>query len=183
MQAYPEGVEAPAERYTMDGYGLFEDIVKPPNMTITAYDLNKGTIKWQVPLGDDPRLIAKGILGTGTAGDFKLGVIPTAGGLVFVAGGDDRIRAIDAATGKQVWIVQLGAARRGIPSMYELNGRQYLLMTASGAGHRRQQPAARRSAARIRRVRAARRRNRFVHYVVNRVVNPSTRTRPERFRR
>jgi glucose dehydrogenase len=51
-----------------------------------------------------------------------------------VTGGDDRIRAIDAATGKEVWMMQLGAATRGIPSMYELNGRQYLLVTASGAG-------------------------------------------------
>ena len=133
-QAYPEGVEAPAERYTMNGYGLYEDIVKPPFTTLTSYDLNKGTIKWQVPLGDDPRLVSQGITGTGTAGDFKFGVISTATGLVFVAGGDDKIHAYDEATGKQVWESALGAASRGIPSMYEHKGRQYLLMTAADPG-------------------------------------------------
>jgi quinoprotein glucose dehydrogenase len=133
-QGYPEGVEAPAERYTMDGYGLHSNIVKPPFTTLTSYDLNKGTIKWQVPLGDDPRLVAEGVTGTGTAGDFKFGVIPTITGLVFVAGGDDKLHVYDAATGKQLWEAALGAASRGIPSMYELNGRQYLLMTASDPG-------------------------------------------------
>ena len=133
-QAYPEGVEGPAERYTMNGYGLYSNIVKPPFTTLTSYDLNKGTIKWQVPLGDDPRLIPEGVTGTGTAGDFKFGVISTATGLVFVAGGDDKLHVYDAATGKQLWESALGAASRGIPSMYEHDGRQYLLMTASDPG-------------------------------------------------
>ena len=43
----------------MNGYGLHSNIVKPPFTTLTSYDLNTGTIRWQVPLGDDPRLIAK----------------------------------------------------------------------------------------------------------------------------
>jgi quinoprotein glucose dehydrogenase len=133
-QAYPQGVDAPAERYTMNGYGLYANIVRPPYTTLTSYDLNKGTIKWQVPLGDDPRLASLGITGTGTAGDFKFGVIPTITGLVFVAGGDDKIHVYDAATGKQLWERPLGAASRGIPAMYEYQGRQYLLMTASDPG-------------------------------------------------
>jgi quinoprotein glucose dehydrogenase len=133
-QAYPEGVEGPSERYTMNGYGLYSNIVKPPYTTLTSYDLNKGTIKWQVPLGDDPRLASLGVTGTGTAGDFKFGVIPTATGLVFVAGGDDKLHVYDAETGKQLWERALGAASRGIPSMYEYKGRQYLLMTASDPG-------------------------------------------------
>jgi len=133
-QPYPEGIDVPALRYTMDGYGLHSDIVKPPFTTLTSYDLNKGTIRWQVPLGDDPRLASLGVKGTGTAGDFKFGVIPTATGLVFVAGGDDKLHVYDAETGKQLWERQLGAASRGIPSMYEYKGRQYLLMTASDPG-------------------------------------------------
>jgi len=133
-QPYPDGIDVPAVRYTMDGYGLHSNIVKPPFTTLTSYDLNKGTIKWQVPLGDDPRLASLGVKGTGTAGDFKFGVIPTATGLVFVAGGDDKLHVYDAETGKQLWERQLGAASRGIPSMYEYKGRQYLLMTASDPG-------------------------------------------------
>ena len=124
----------PTERYTMNGYGLYDNIVKPPFTTLTSYDLNKGVIKWQVPLGDDPRLASKGVTGTGTAGDFKFGVIPTITGLVFVAGGDDKIHAYDATTGKPVWESALGAASRGIPAMYEHEGRQYLLVTASDPG-------------------------------------------------
>ena len=118
----------------MNGYGLYSNIVKPPYTTLTSYDLNKGTIKWQVPLGDDPRLASLGVTGTGTAGDFKFGVIPTATGLVFVAGGDDKLHVYDAETGKQLWERALGAASRGIPSMYEYKGRQYLLMTAADPG-------------------------------------------------
>jgi quinoprotein glucose dehydrogenase len=131
-QSYPEGVEHPAERYTMNGYGLYESLPKPPNMTLTSYDLNKGTMRWQVPLGDDLRLIGEGIHGTGTAMDLKLGAIPTAAGLVFVAGGDDKLHVYDAADGTERWQFALGAASRGIPAMYEVNGRQYLLLTASG---------------------------------------------------
>lgn len=134
-QAYGDfEAEGPTERYTMNGYGLYSNIVKPPYTTLTSYDLNKGTIKWQVPLGDDPRLADLGVKGTGTAGDFKFGVIPTATGLVFVAGGDDKLHVYDSETGKQLWERQLGAASRGIPSMYEYKGRQYLLMTASDPG-------------------------------------------------
>ena len=87
-----------------------------------------------MPLGDDPRLASAGVTGTGTAGDFKFGVIPTATGLVFVAGGDDKLHVYDAANGKEIWSAAFGAASRGIPSMYELDGRQYLLMTASDPG-------------------------------------------------
>ena len=96
----------------MNGYGLYSNIVKPPYTTLTSYDLNKGTIKWQVPLGDDPRLASIGVTGTGTAGDFKFGVIPTITGLVFVAGGDDKLHVYDAETGKQLWETR---ARSGEP--------------------------------------------------------------------
>jgi quinoprotein glucose dehydrogenase len=39
---------------------------KPPWSTLTAYDLNKGTIKWQIPLGSVTELAAKGIKDTGS---------------------------------------------------------------------------------------------------------------------
>ena len=149
------GSEAPTERYTMNGYGLYSNIVRPPYTTLTSYDLNKGTIKWQVPLGDDPRLASLGITGTGTAGDFKFGVIPTITGLVFVAGGDDKLHVYDADTGKQLWERALGAASRGIPSMYEQNGRQYPVDDRVGSRRRTQSEPAARPAARIRGVRVA----------------------------
>ena len=50
---YPEGVEHPPVRY-YTGYGYETLAINPPWSTLTAYDLNKGTIKWQVPYGDNP---------------------------------------------------------------------------------------------------------------------------------
>jgi quinoprotein glucose dehydrogenase len=46
------GAAAPVKYWS--GYNLFTAIIKPPWSTITAYDLNTGTIKWQVPFGEAP---------------------------------------------------------------------------------------------------------------------------------
>jgi quinate dehydrogenase (quinone) len=123
-------------RYVTEGFGLYPTIVKPPYTTLTAYDLNQGTIKWQVGLGDDLRLVGQGIKGTGTAANIKTSLIVTATGLVFATAGDHRIHVYDANDGKQIWETPLGAATSGAPSMYEINGRQYLLVTAAGGGGR-----------------------------------------------
>lgn len=119
-------------RYVTDGFGLYPTIVNPPYTTLTAYDLNRGTIKWQIGLGDDLRLAAQGIKGTGTAGMVKGGIINTATGLLFVTAADRKVHVYDSATGTQISELQLGGATSGAPSMYELGGRQYLLVTASG---------------------------------------------------
>ena len=121
-------------RYVTEGFGLYPTIVSPPYTTLTAYDLNKGTIKWQVGLGDDLRLVGQGIKGTGTAANVKGGLIVTATGLVFATAGDHKLHVYDSATGKQIAEFQLGAATSGGPSMYEVDGRQYLVLTASTAG-------------------------------------------------
>jgi len=39
------------------GYNVMATSTKPPYTTITAYDLNTGEIKWQVPNGDDPATV------------------------------------------------------------------------------------------------------------------------------
>ena len=123
-------------KYVTEGFGLYPTIVSPPYTTLTAYDLNKGTIKWQVGLGDDLRLVGQGIKGTGTAANVKTGLIVTATGLVFATAGDHKIHVYDSKDGKQIWETPLGAATTGAPSMYEMNGRQYLLVTAAGGGAR-----------------------------------------------
>ncbi len=123
-------------KYVTEGFGLYPTIVSPPYTTLTAYDLNKGTIKWQVGLGDDLRLAGQGIKGTGTAANVKTGLIVTATGLVFATAGDHKIHVYDSKDGKQIWETPLGAATTGAPSMYEMNGRQYLLVTAAGGGGR-----------------------------------------------
>ena len=121
-------------RYVTDGFGLFPTIINPPYTTLTAYDLNKGTIKWQIGLGDDLRLVGQGVTGTGTAATIKGGIIPTATGLLFVTAADRKVHVYDSTSGKQLCEFQLGGTTSGSPSMFELGGRQYLLVTASGAG-------------------------------------------------
>ncbi len=118
-------------RYVTEGFGLYPTIVNPPYTTLNAYDLNKGTLKWQIGLGDDLRLVGQGVKGTGSAATVKGGIIPTATGLLFVTAADRKVHVYDSETGKQIWELQLGATTSGSPSMYELNGRQYLLVTAS----------------------------------------------------
>jgi glucose dehydrogenase len=118
-------------RPVTEGFGLYPTIVNPPYTTLNAYDLNKGTLKWQIGLGDDLRLVGQGVKGTGSAATVKGGIIPTATGLLFVTAADRKVHVYESATGKQLWELQLGATTTGSPSMYELNGRQYLLVTAS----------------------------------------------------
>ena len=117
-----------------EGFGLFPTIVNPPYTTLTAYDLNAGTIRWQIGLGDDLRLVSQGIKGTGTAASIKGGLIVTSTGLVFATAADRKVHVYDSATGTQISELALGANTTGAPSMYELGGRQYLLVTAAAQG-------------------------------------------------
>ena len=104
--------------------------VAPPWTTMTAYDLNTGTIKWRIPLGEVPDLAAKGV--TGTGGHFpKVGPVVTAGGLIFAGTRDRTIRALDVNTGKVLWKAEVEAGLEGIPAVYEVNGRQYLVYCAA----------------------------------------------------
>ena len=126
---YPAGVDAPAVRYT-SGYGFNYTANKPPYSTITAYDLNAGTIKWQVPAGgDDPRAVATGGKGTGFVND-RAGMVVTSTGLLFHAGGDGSVSAHDVDTGRVLWTARLPAGSRGVPAMYQVNGRQFLVINA-----------------------------------------------------
>jgi quinoprotein glucose dehydrogenase len=126
---YPPGIPVPSVRY-YTGYGLSNTIVKPPYSTITAFDLNAGTIKWQVPAGEEPSAAAQGASNTGVISQ-RSGIITTSTGLLFHAGGDARVRAHDVETGAVLWTGTLPAGSRGGPAMYEVNGRQYLVVNAT----------------------------------------------------
>jgi len=119
-----------------EGFGLYPTIVNPPYTTLTAYDLNAGTIKWQIGLGDDLRLVGQGIKGTGTAASIKGGLIVTSTGLVFATAADRKVHVYDSGTGQQLRELPLGAPTSGAPAMYEHGGRQFLLVTASSAAGR-----------------------------------------------
>jgi glucose dehydrogenase len=116
---------------TTDGFGLFPTIIKPPYTTITAYDLNTGTIAWQKGLGDDLRLIGQGITGTGSAAMVKGGMVVTGTGLVFATAADRKVHVYDSNDGSEVTTLPLGGPTSGQPSMFEQGGRQFLLVTAS----------------------------------------------------
>jgi glucose dehydrogenase len=104
--------------------------ISPPWTTLTAYDLNAGTIEWQVPLGDIPELAARGIHNTGSQFP-KVGPVVTAGGLIFAGTRDRKFRALDTRDGKEVWEFELSAGIEGMPAVYELNGHEYIAVCAS----------------------------------------------------
>jgi len=104
--------------------------ISPPWTTMTLYDLNVGQIKWQMPLGEVPELAAKDRSDTG--GHFpKVGPVVTAGGLIFTGTRDRFVRALDADTGKEIWRTELGAGIEGIPAIYEVAGRQFVVYCAA----------------------------------------------------
>lgn len=113
--------------YDRDGY----PVSQPPWGTLTAIDLNSGKRLWQVPLGEYPELIAKGIAPTGT--DNYGGPAVTAGGILFIAASkDEYIRAFDRETGKILWRAKLPAAGYASPSVYAVNDKQYLVIACGG---------------------------------------------------
>jgi quinoprotein glucose dehydrogenase len=119
----------------LSGFGFMMTIsgtpaIKPPWSSLTAYDLNAGTIKWKIPLGDIPELARKGIHGTGFP-FVKTGPVVTGGGLIFTATRDHMVRAYDEATGKVLWEKRLKTPLQGIPSVYEAGGREYLVVCAA----------------------------------------------------
>jgi quinoprotein glucose dehydrogenase len=123
-----------AERY-VSGFGFMIasdglSPIKPPWSSLTAYDLNEGTILWQIPLGEVPALAAKGIKDTGSHYP-KVGPVVTAGGLIFTGTRDKKVRALDASNGKLLWETEVDAALEGMPAVYEVDGRQYVVFCAA----------------------------------------------------
>jgi quinoprotein glucose dehydrogenase len=105
--------------------------IKPPWGTLNAVDLNRGKIKWKVPLGEYPELTQRGIAPTGT--ENYGGPIVTAGGIIFIgATADETFRAFDKDTGKVLWQARLPFSGNATPSTYMVNGRQYVAISAGG---------------------------------------------------
>jgi len=122
--------------YTMNGYNRFLDKngypgIKPPWGTLDAVNLTTGKLLWKVPLGEYPELTKRGIPVTGT--ELYGGPLVTKGGLVFVAATkDQKIRAFDKHTGKQVWEASLPAAGYATPAAYSVAGKQYIVIACGG---------------------------------------------------
>lgn len=109
---------------------------KPPYGHIRAIDLKTGRTLWDEPLGSAENNGPFGIpsmlpltIGTPNNG----GPLVTAGGLIFIAATtDNKLRAIDIKTGKEVWHADLPAGGQTTPMTYEVDGRQYIVIAPGG---------------------------------------------------
>jgi quinoprotein glucose dehydrogenase len=124
-------------------------LIKPPYGRITAIDLNKGDIVWQIAHGDTPDNIKnhaalKGVTIPKTGRQGRIGVLVTKtlliageGGFAVQANGQRgaKLVAYDKATGNEVGSVYMPAPQTGSPMTYLFNGRQYLVLAISGGNY------------------------------------------------
>jgi quinoprotein glucose dehydrogenase len=134
------------------GNGLFVQglpLIKPPYGRITALDLNKGEMVWQIAHGETPDSVRnhpalKGVTIPRTGRDGRIGTLVTKSLVIAGEGGfftlpDGRrgamLRAYDKATGKDAGEVYMPAPQTGSPMTYMLNGKQYVVLAIGGGNY------------------------------------------------
>jgi quinoprotein glucose dehydrogenase len=130
---YIAGTPYAIERGTPQIFSPFgAPCTKPPWNTLTAVDLDEGTIKWSVPLGTLDKLMPVAMpLELGAPGIG--GPIVTAGGLIFIgATADEKFRAFDLDTGEELWKVSIPTSAMATPMTYTAGGRQFVVVSAGG---------------------------------------------------
>lgn len=123
-------------------------LVKPPYGVISAVNLDRGEIQWQVPYGETPDAVRRhpalkdlSIPNTGQGGSVGLLVTKT-----LVVLGDSQItsvthprgamlRAYDKANGKEVGAILMPAPQSGSPMTYVVDGKQYIVVAVSGGAY------------------------------------------------
>ncbi len=142
QEAESTGTPAVTAKYVFTGYRKFLDpdgypAIVPPWGTLNAIDLNTGKYLWKIPLGEYPELAAKGMKNTGS--ENYGGPVVTAGGLVIIASTifDRKIRAFDSKSGQLLWEAELPYAGNATPATYMVDGKQYIVIAASGARDRK----------------------------------------------
>ena len=121
---------------TIDGL----PIVKPPYGRITAIDMTKGEIAWQIPNGDTPpeiknHALLRGITFPRTGSQSRAGILVTKT-LLFAGegyGGQPWLRALDKKSGEIIWETKIPlGAQTGLPMTYMHRGKQYIVFAAAG---------------------------------------------------
>jgi quinoprotein glucose dehydrogenase len=124
-------------------------LAKPPYGRITAIDLNKGEIVWQIAHGETPDNIRnhpalKGLKIPRTGRQGRIGTLVTKtlviageGGFFTTPSGQRgaMLRAYDKATGQEVGSVFMPAPQTGSPMTYMLNGKQHIVVPISGGNY------------------------------------------------
>lgn len=132
MTDYPAGVAHPPDRYISDYGTAWPDLLAPVWAWVVAYDLNTGTIKWKKPLGEDAASVKRGEKDNGAVnGSQRKGMIVTSTGILFCTGKGGKLYAYDANDGTLLWQSTLSYESNAQPIMYQLNGKQYLVVNAS----------------------------------------------------
>ena len=114
-------------------------VVKPPWGRITAIDLNRGEIAWQIANGDTPPAVRnhpllKGVTLPRTGSPSRAGILVTKTLLFAGEGyeGQPRFRAYDKKTGAIVWEADIPQSQTGLPMTYLHRGKQYIVFAVHG---------------------------------------------------
>jgi cytochrome c553 len=115
-------------------------LIKPPYAHLTAIDLNKAEILWQVPVGEGSRAIRNHPLLAGVKLPERLGSpangggIVTAGGLIFIGGGDGYLYAFDKTNGRELWRGELPYVNgENVMTYRSPAGRQFVLVSTGAS--------------------------------------------------
>lgn len=101
--------------------------------TLSAIDMGTGKLKWQIPLGQVRKYGVTIPASFGWGSPNIGGPIVTGSGLVFVAAAmDAKLRALDAATGAELWQGKLPVPGMAVPMTYMADGKQYVVIAAGG---------------------------------------------------
>src|SRR5205809_194118 len=147
-----EGAPAPAAAADAGGGGLSVQglpLIKPPYGRISAIDLNKGEILWQIAHGETPDNIRNhpALKGLNIPRTGRPGIIGSVVTKTLLIAGESGVfttpsgrrgamlRAYDKATGKEAGAVYMPTQQSGSPMTYMLNGKQYIVVAIGGQGY------------------------------------------------
>ena len=122
---------------------------KPPYGRISAIDLDKGEMKWQIAHGETPDNVKNhpALKGLDVPRTGQGGMAATLVTKTLLISGEPRagltstgvrgamLRAYDKATGRDVGAVYMPAPESGAPMTYLFNGKQYIVVAVSGGAY------------------------------------------------